>query len=86
MKKYKGEFIESEMAKIILDGRSLWFYDIEEEDDRYELTLSKLDEGAECLANKYPHIIANVIKDGGFDLISADALLQCCLMKDIVFG
>lgn len=86
--KYESDCFEGRLAKILLDGKPLKFYDLEgtEEDDDWTLTLEKLDKGADKFFEDYDYLVRRIIKEGGMDLETADALLQCCVLGDIIFG
>lgn len=51
----------------------------------YELSLDKLKTGLQVLATKYPDHFNDIIREMG-DAITGDALVQCALFGDIVYG
>jgi len=50
-----------------------------------ELHLDKIAGGLETLANYYPRHFADLVNENS-DSVTADALLQCCLFGEIVYG
>ena len=50
-----------------------------------ELRLDLIPQGLEVLASYYPRHFADLVNDNA-DSITADALLQCCLFGEIIYG
>ncbi len=44
-----------------------------------------LQKGLEVLAEKYPHLLAQLVS-GSYDVIAADALLQAAAFGDVIYG
>ena len=68
-------------AKILLNNGSIFLDDVEDEDERYELTLELLLNGIEKYANE----------EGGFDIDDidsdvADVIVQYAIFCELVFG
>lgn len=51
----------------------------------FRLTQKKLDHGLNILARKYFHIFADIMSESG-DAMTGDALVQCALFGDIIYG
>lgn len=51
----------------------------------YRLSISKIMKGLAVLAEKYPHHFCDILKQDG-DMTTGDALVQCALFGDIVYG
>lgn len=71
-------------TKLLLDGNSIKFYDIEENEDdsNWILTLDKLIKGFELNYEKRPH--DNDLERG--DARTCDCILQFALFKEVVYG
>jgi len=50
-----------------------------------QLDLTAILDGVRILCEKYPHHFIDLIRDGG-DAITGDALLQCAIFGDLLFG
>lgn len=81
-----GDCLEEHMANILMAGHPLRFYDVEGTDGPWELTMDMLDKGATKFITDYPALVRQVITDDGFDGETGDALFQCILLGDIVYG
>jgi len=61
----------------------------EEDEGKYEkqhkLTRKKLKKGLQVIASKYPHHMANIVRDNT-DAETGDVLIQCALFGDIIYG
>jgi len=51
----------------------------------YRLSIPRLMKGLAVLAAKYPHHFCDILKQDG-DATTGDALVQCALFGDIVYG
>lgn len=51
----------------------------------HELTLAKVKKGLQILAKKYPGHYASIVGED-WDMYTADALVQCSLFGDIIYG
>lgn len=62
-------------------------YDAEEgeEDRRFTLDLAALKRGLAVLSLDYPHVYKDWLTEGD-DALTGDALLQCAVLGDIVYG
>jgi hypothetical protein len=59
---------------------------ISDEDNKdFRLDLNAIQRGLGILASKYPHHFADIIA-GNADADTGDALVQCCLFGDIIYG
>lgn len=90
---YADDCIEETMAKMLLAGKPIRFYDVEDPDERWTipadgwtLAVDMLDNGTNVFLTKYPHLFRQVIHDGCLDGETGDALFQCILLGDIVYG
>jgi hypothetical protein len=54
-------------------------------DGLHELTSDKVRAGLQVLASKYPHHFADIVGDNS-DCITCDALVQCALFGEIIYG
>lgn len=80
-------------AKLLLSGKSVLFEDIEDENEKWELTLEKLlagiqmylntPQGKGCLEGDLEECVVNTCM---VDADTADAMFQYALFGDIVFG
>lgn len=75
---YSTEYV----AKLLLDGETVELYDVEDEEERWELTLEKLIKGIELNYKNRPH--DSDIENG--DAITADCIIQYALFDEIVYG
>lgn len=80
-----GDTHEAKMASVLLSGGTLHFSDLEGEDGPWELTLDALDRGAAIYAVECRNLLAQAIT-GGYDLYTADGILQCAMMGELVYG
>lgn len=49
------------------------------------ISRATLQKGLDILAEKYPHLLADLVS-GSYDVIPADALLQCAAFGDLIYG
>lgn len=78
------------MHDYVMDGGYIMIVDTESEmqgegHHEYKLDLAAVEDGLKILAEKYPHHMADIIKEND-DMNTADALIQCALLKDIIYG
>ena len=77
-------------TKILLSGGELVFYDVEDKDEKYVLTLSKLLNGVKLFIeqghDRYGAFNQHEIDMCHFDSDCADTLVQLALFGEIVFG
>jgi hypothetical protein len=59
--------------------------DAEDEDEKPTFGPADIKAGLEILARDYPHHFADILKDNA-DADTGDAFLQCCALKEIVYG
>ncbi len=84
--KWAGDLgYESTVKDIIEKKLELKLQDFEDEKARYTLTLAKIKKGLSVMAAKYPKHFASIIQDNT-DADTADVLLQCALLGEIVYG
>lgn len=83
---YADDCIEETMAKMLLAGKPIRFYDLEHQDGPWTLTADMLDQGTHVFLTEYPNLAREVIRDGCLDGETGDALFQCILLGDIVYG
>ena len=68
------------------DGRARWeFLDIEE-DKTHTLDRAALLEGVRVLGEKYPAHLGSLLDEDRSDADTGDALLQCALFGEILYG
>lgn len=89
---HKDEFIGNKYFKyfhggwtefgILDDTRPGWEV---EPGKRYRLGPNTIKRGIQIMAEKYPRHYGDFMAETG-DAITADVFLQCCLLKDIVYG
>lgn len=80
--KPKGVPLSTWATKLLLDGKTVNLYDIEDEEETWELTLEKLIKGFSLNATKRP-------KDSDLetgDSITTDSILQFALFGELVYG
>lgn len=61
------------------------FTDVEDKNRKHKLSIDKLKRGLLVLREKYPRHFADIITESG-DAETGDALVQCALFGDIVYG
>ncbi len=84
--KYAGDLgYESTVHEILEKKLELKLEDFEDEKARHTLTLAKIKKGLTIMANKYPKHFASILQDNT-DADTADVLLQCALLGEIVYG
>ena len=80
--KKKYDCREDIWADILLNGGELYIIDVEE-DERYTITLDDLIKGFKIVRDDYPHIYNNIM-DENYDLLDADAVIQCAVFGEMV--
>lgn len=71
-------------ARILLDGKSIIVYDVEE-DEEHLLDLKKLNKGLKKLAEKYPQDWADYRLEND-DQTTMENLVQCAIFGDAIYG
>ncbi len=78
--KPKGEPVATWATKLLIEGKEIHLYDIEDNNDKWILTLEKLYEGIKLFqADKHSD------KDD-WDSIDADCIIQYALFSEIVYS
>jgi hypothetical protein len=49
------------------------------------LNLDSINRGFNVMSTKYPHLLADILKDDD-DATTADVFLQCCVFGELVYG
>ena len=81
--KPKGEPLSTWTTKLIIDGKSVYFYDIEDPEEKsLELTLQKLLNGITQNAEERP----NSANKDDWDACDADCIIQYALFGELVYG
>lgn len=80
--KPSSEPISTWATKLLLEGKEVEFYDREEEDDKWILTLEKLIKGYELNATERG--FDSNIEDG--DASTCDCIIQYAIFNTIIFG
>lgn len=75
---YTSEWV----TQLLIDGKTVEFYDVEDEDERWTLDLTKLIKGYAQNFKERPH--DNSLEDG--DATTSDCIIQYALFNKIVFG
>ena len=84
IKDFKWDAID--YARQIVEGEcELICYDVENQDYLGRLNKITIEEGLNVMNKKYPHIFNQILNDDG-DADTADVFMQCCVLKDIVYG
>lgn len=80
--KPKDEPMSTWVTKLILEGQTVTFYDIEDEDEQWTLTLEKLLNGIKLNAinRKFDSDLENM------DAITSDCIVQYALFNEVVYG
>lgn len=78
----KGEPLSMWATKLLLDGKEVKFYDVEDDEERWSLTLEKLVKGYALNAEKRSW--DSSLEDGDSD--TYDAIIQFALFGKIVYG
>jgi hypothetical protein len=68
-------------ARKLLDGETVVIVDIEDREERFELTLEKLQKGIQMNANLFDHHIVDEM-----DAEDYDRIIQYALFEDVVYG
>jgi len=79
-----GEYREDIWGDVLLNGGFLLVKDIEHEKE-YRLSVKDFEKGLRKLIFAYPRIYANVMTEEG-DYYDYDALLQCAVFGDVIYG
>lgn len=67
------------------EGGAILIAEIEEDTKPRWLTLNKIINGIELLAEQYPSLLGDFL-DGEFDSYTADIFLQLCLFEEVIYG
>lgn len=82
--KLVNECREDIWAEVLLNGGFLLIEDVEEEKE-YKVSLKDVEKGLKTLIFNYPRNYANIMTEEG-DFYDYDALLQCVVFGDVVYG
>lgn len=79
--------IEDDCADILLGGGKINIHEMEEDDGEgnHEITLDDIRRGLEIVKDKYPHAWTSLV-DEQADLWDYDAILQCAVFGELVYG
>ncbi len=77
-----GEPFSMWVVKLLLDGKTVHFYDVEEESETFTLTLEQLLKGFQLNADKRPFDCD--LENG--DAITSDCILQYAMFGQLVYG
>ena len=66
-------------------GAAATYHDIEDRDNRFELTFEMVEAGLQLMSEKYHNQFMNIV-DENFDAETADIFIQYCLFKEVVYG
>lgn len=69
-------------AQLLLDGKTVFLYDIEDEEERFELTLEKLLNGLKKEMSEHPESQDRMMWDADV----ADRTIQYALFNELVYG
>ena len=75
---------EEKWACVLLNGGYVNIYDVEEEKN-HKVSLEDIIRGFEIVMLNYPEIYAS-IRDESYDLYDADAVIQCAVFGEVVYG
>ena len=64
-------------------GRAVYFKD--SDGDEHKLDLAAIERGLDIMAAKYPRHMSNLVTEH-WDGDTADVLLQCCTLGDVIYG
>ncbi len=78
------EYREERWAKILLDGGYIMVYDVEDEKD-HKLTLKMLKKAWRSDESQVVRAKANILDDD-YDLYDADAIVQCAIFGEVLYG
>jgi len=86
-KRKKDESQDVYIARLILEGGAVKFYDVEESDDDKDwyLDLNKMVKGFILMMQKSPSHFGDLLAENG-DATTSDVYIQYCLLGDIVYG
>ena len=82
--KIANECREEIWADVLLNGGFFLVEDVEEEKE-YKLSLKDFENGLKTLIFNYPRNYSNIMTEEG-DFDDYDALLQCAVFGDIIYG
>lgn len=71
-------------ADILLNGGEFYIFDVEE-DERHTITLDDIIKGFKIVRDKYPHFYKDIMEEN-YDLFGADAVIQCAVFDELVYG
>lgn len=83
--KANNECREEIWADVLLNGGFLLVEDREEGKD-YKVSLKDVEKGFKRLMFMYPQNYANLMIECASDFYDVDALLQCIVFKDVIYG
>ena len=85
----KGEtpYVGTVMVQVLLNGDALKFEDAEgeEDDSEWKMNIEKFKMGC-TMYEKTRGSLTQKLKDGSFDAVEADCLMQYALFGEIIFG
>ena len=82
--KLVNEGREDIWAEVLLNGGFLLIEDVEKEKE-YKVSLKDVEKGLKTLIFNYPRNYANIMTEEG-DFYDYDALLQCVVFGDVIYG
>ena len=82
--KLVNESREDIWAEVLLNGGFLLIEDVEEEKE-HKVSLKDVEKGLKTLIFNYPRNYANIMTEEG-DFSDYDALLQCVVFGDVIYG
>lgn len=71
---------------VMNSGNAVIFYDEEDDDTRFELTMSKFMDGCKLYEDKTGTKINDSFDDGSFDACDADMIIQYALFGEVIYG
>lgn len=88
-KRHEDETQDVYIARLILEGGAVKFYDVEDESNEeandWYLDLNKMVKGFILMMQKSPSHFADLLAENG-DATTSDVYIQYCLLGDIVYG
>ena len=67
------------------EGGSIIVIDHEEDGKEHTLDLPKIIEGLQVMGSQYPHHLKNILAETE-DATTADALVQCAIFGEVIYG
>lgn len=83
--KSKNNCREDIWADLLLRGGKIAVSDIEDDEETHVLTLDDIKNGFVIVMAKYPGMFNAIVEETG-DLYDADAVIQCAIFGEIVYG